>query len=440
MALSGDDVLRAGAPEEGTPVGQIRQLQFERLRWSVRHAWQNVPHYQRSFAAQGVHPDDLRTLEDLARFPFLTKQDFRANYPFGLFAVPRRRITRIHTSTGTTGKPTVVGYTSGDLAIWGELMSRCIRAAGARTGDIVHIAYDYGLFTGGLGSHLGAERLGCTVVPISSGRSDRHVQLIQDFRPDILMAPPSYALTLAERFARAGIDARACSLRIGIFGAEPWTDQRRTLIESSLGLEAVDMYGIAEAMGPGVACEPLGHREGLVVWEDHFYPEVIDPRTGAVLPDGEEGELVLTSLTKEALPVIRYRTRDLTRLLPALEGPLRRIARVRARTDDMLVIHGVNVFPSQIEAVIAHIGGLSPCYNLEVTAHGPLDALTVHVEALEHEFESAAQRRAVAQELTRQIKRTIGVVVTVVAHPPGALQRTAGMATQAMRRRQAQAR
>lgn len=431
MALSGDDVLRAGAPEEGTPVGQIRQLQFERLRWSVRHAWQNVPHYQRSFAAQGVHPDDLRTLEDLARFPFLSKQDFRANYPFGLFAVPRRRIARIHTSSGTTGKSTVVGYTSGDLAIWGELMSRCIRAAGARTGDIVHIAYDYGLVTGGLGAHLGAERLGCTVIPVSSGRSDWQVQLIQDLRPDILMATPSYALALAESFARAGIDGRACSLRIGIFGAEPWTEQRRTLIESSLGLEALDLYGIAEVMGPGVACEQLGRRDGLVLWEDHFYPEVIDPHTGAVLPDGEEGELVLTSLTKEALPVIRFRTRDLTRLLPACEGPLRRIARIRARTDDMLIIHGVNVFPSQIEAVIARFGGLSPQYNLELAGDGPLDGLTVHIEVLDAAFASAAQRRAVAQELMRRIKTNIGVAVTVVAHPPGTLKRAADTAAQA---------
>jgi len=429
--LNGEESWAAEEAIELSSVEALRQVQLQRLRQSLRHAYQSVAHYRNTFEACKVDPDALRSIEDLARFPFLTKQDFRANYPFGLFAVPSRRIARIHTTSGTTGKPTVLGYTAGDLAIWGELMSRCIRAAGARTGDIVHIAYDYGLFTGGLGADLGAERLGCTVIPVSSGRSDWQVQLIQDLPPDILMATPSCALSLAEAFARAGIDGRACSLRIGIFGAEPWSEQHRALIESRLGLEAVDLYGIAEVIGPGVACERHGRREGLVLWEDHFYPEVIDPHTGAVLPEGEEGELVLTSLTKEALPVIRYRTGDLTRLLPAREGPLRRIARIGARTDDMLVIHGINVFPSQIEAVITHFGGLSPHYTLEVGGHGPRDRLTVHVEVLEPEFEGAAQRRTVAQELTRRIETSIGLAVKVVAHPPGTLQHMPGTAMQA---------
>lgn len=413
--------MAADPPLERMSVETLRHLQLTRLRESVRNAYENVAHYRQAFDRRGVDPDTLRTIEDLAKFPFLTKQDFRANYPFGLFAVPRRKVVRIHTSSGTTGKPTVVGYTARDLATWAELMGRCIRAAGARTGDMVHIAYGYGLFTGGLGSHGGAERLGCTVIPVSSGRSDWQVQLIEDFRPDILMATPSYALSLAEAFARARLEARACSLRVGILGAEPWSEQRRAAIESALGLEAIDVYGVAEAIGPGIACEPAGRRGSLTVWEDHFYPEVIDPRTGAVLPEGEEGELVLTSLTKEALPVIRFRTRDLTRLLPPLEGPLRRIARVLARTDDMLVIHGVNVFPTQIEAVIARTGGLSPRYTLETGRQGALDALTVHVEALEHEYEGTSQQHALEAKLAQRIKTDIGVSVAVVAHPHGAL-------------------
>ena len=429
MALSGEDTLSAEEPEEGMPAEQIRELQLQRLRWSVRHAWENVPHYQRSFAAQGVHPDQLRTLGDLARFPFLTKQDFRANYPFGLFAVPRRKVVRIHTSSGTTGKPTVVGYTARDIDTWAGLMSRCIRAAGARTGDVVHIAYDYGLFTGGFGSHSGAERLGCTVVPVSSGRSGWQVELIGDFRPDILMATPSYALNLAEAFERRGLDPRDSSLRIGIFGAEPWTETTRAALQSRLGIEALDLYGLAEVMGPGVACETVGGDGGLTIWEDHIYPEVIDPQTGQVLPDGEEGELVLTSLTKEALPVIRYRTRDLTRLLPPHKGPMRRIARVLARTDDMLVIHGVNVYPSQLEALIARTGGLSPHYKLEITRQAALDDLTVHVETLEREHESHVARRRIATELTRQVKTYIGVSVTIVVHRPGTIDRAPGKAT-----------
>ncbi|MHB1542581.1 MAG: AMP-binding protein [Steroidobacteraceae bacterium] len=436
MGVSGEGAVDIDAPEHQS-VEQIRDLQLQRLRWSIRHAWENVPHYRHSFADRGVHPDDLRTLEDLARFPFLTKQDFRVNYPFGLFAVPRARVARIHTSSGTTGKPTVVGYTARDIDTWTTLMGRCIRAAGARTGDIVHIAYDYGLFTGGLGSHWGAERIGCTVIPVSSGRSGWQVELIEDFRPDILMATPSYALNLAETFQRRGLDAKLSSLRIGIFGAEPWTEATRAALQARLGLEAFDLYGLAEVMGPGVACESAGGPEGLTLWEDHIYPEVIDPQTGQVLPEGEEGELVLTTLTKEALPAIRYRTRDLTRLLAPQRGPMRRIARVFARTDDMLVIHGVNVFPSQLEALIAHTGGLSPHYKLEISRQGPLDDLTLHVETLEHDHEGDAARRGLAAELTRQIKTYVGVSIAVVVHRPGTLERAPGKATRLIERRAA---
>lgn len=436
MGVSGEGAVDIDAPEHQS-VEQIRDLQLQRLRWSIRHAWENVPHYRHSFADRGVHPDDLRTLEDLARFPFLTKQDFRVNYPFGLFAVPRARVARIHTSSGTTGKPTVVGYTARDIDTWTTLMGRCIRAAGARTGDIVHIAYDYGLFTGGLGSHWGAERIGCTVIPVSSGRSGWQVELIEDFRPDILMATPSYALNLAETFQRRGLEAKLSSLRIGIFGAEPWTEATRAALQARLGLEAFDLYGLAEVMGPGVACESAGGPEGLTLWEDHIYPEVIDPQTGQVLPEGEEGELVLTTLTKEALPAIRYRTRDLTRLLAPQRGPMRRIARVFARTDDMLVIHGVNVFPSQLEALIAHTGGLSPHYKLEISRQGPLDDLTLHVETLEHDHEGDAARRGLAAELTRQIKTYVGVSIAVVVHRPGTLERAPGKATRLIERRAA---
>ncbi len=424
--MNGDETMRDDEPLAAVSIAALRSLQLERLRQSVRHAYENVAHYRKAFDAHQVGPDTLRTLADLARFPFLTKQDFRVHYPFGLFAVPYRKIARIHTSSGTTGKATVVGYTSADLGVWAELMSRCIRVAGARTGDVVHIAYDYGLFTGGLGAQLGAERLGCTVIPASSGRTDWQVQLIEDFRPDILMATPSYALHLVDAFEHAGLDARACSLRIGIFGAEPWTEQQRAALESGLGVDAIDLYGTAELIGPGVACERHGRREGLVLWEDHFYPEVIDPDTGAVLPDGEEGELVLTALTKEALPVIRYRTRDLTRLMPPLEGPLRRMARVLQRTDDMLVIRGVKIFPAQIEAAIARFGGLAPRCNLELDHHSALNALTVHVEVLAGESSSEPQRRALEHELGRRLKADLGVTVAVVVHPADTLGRAAG--------------
>ena len=368
-------------PIERASAEELRALQLERLQWSLRHAYENVAHYRQSFNAAGVHPGDLRSLEDLARFPFLTKQDFRANYPFGLFAVPRERVVRIHASSGTTGKPTVVGYTARDIDIWAGLVARSIRAAGGRPGDMVHVAYGYGLFTGGLGAHYGAERLGCTVIPMSGGATERQVWLIRDFEPRIIMVTPSYMLAIADEFEKQGLDPRQCSLEIGIFGAEPWTEGMRTAIEERLDLSAVDIYGLSEVMGPGVAQECAESKDGPCVWEDHFYPEIIDPASGAVLPDGEEGELVFTSLTKEALPVIRYRTRDLTRLLPPTARSMRRIAKITGRSDDMLIIRGVNVFPTQIEEAILRCAGLAPHFYLEVTRDKNLDYMTVHVES-----------------------------------------------------------
>ena len=421
---------------EHASVDELRHVQLQRLRWSIRHAYENVGHYRGSFDAHGVGPATLGSLEDLAKFPFLTKQDFRARYPFGLFAVAREKVVRLHASSGTTGKPTIVGYSARDIDTWATLMARSIRAAGARTGDVVHIAYGYGLFTGGLGAHYGAERLGCTVVPVSTGRRDWQVQLIEDLRPDILMATPSYALTLAEAFVRKGLDPRQSSLRIGIFGAEPWSEPMRREIESRLGLEAIDIYGLSEVMGPGVACECTESRDGPVIWEDHFYPEVIDPDTGEVLPEGEEGELVLTSLTNEALPVIRYRTRDLTRLLPPTARSMRRMARVQARSDDMLIIRGVNVFPSQIEEQILRNPQLAPHYQLELTREGYLDALTVHVESLAPD-EDIATRRSTAHALAQHLKMHIGIQVAVVVHLPGVIGRSKGKARRLIDRRPA---
>ena len=403
-------------------------MQLERLRWSVRHAYQNVEHYRRSFDAHGVHPDELRTLEDLSRFPFLTKQDFRSNYPFGLFAVPREKLVRIHASSGTTGSPTVVGYTARDIDTWADLVARSIRAAGGRPGEIVHVAYGYGLFTGGLGAHYGAERLGCTVIPMSGGQTERQVRLMRDFCPDIIMVTPSYALNIAEEFLRQGVDPRDSSLRIGIFGAEPWTEAMRTELESRFAIDALDIYGLSEVMGPGVASECVETKDGPVIWEDHFYPEIIDPDTGAVRAEGEEGELVLTSLTKEALPVVRYRTRDLTRLLPPTARSMRRMAKIAARTDDMLIIRGVNVFPSQIEELILRIQGLSPHYRLELTREGHLDSLTVHVESVGETPASEESRRRAAGELAHCVKAHIGITVAVTVHQPGALERSTGKA------------
>ncbi len=367
---------------------EITALQLTRLRWSLKHAYDNVAHYRRKFDEAGVQPDDLKSLADLAKFPFTTKQDLRDTYPFGMFAVPREQVVRVHASSGTTGKPTVVGYTRNDIDMWAQLMARSIHASGGRPGDKVHVSYGYGLFTGGLGAHYGAERLGCTVIPFGGGQTERQVQLILDFEPDIIMVTPSYMLAIGDEFVRQGLDPAKCSLRLGIHGAEPWTHQMRQEIERRFDMQAVDIYGLSEVIGPGVANECVESKDGPVVWEDHFYPEIIDPKTGEVLPDGELGELVFTSLTKEALPVIRYRTRDLTRLLPPTSRAMRRIGKITGRSDDMLIIRGVNVFPSQIEEQILKTPKLSPHYLIEVERDGHLDTVTVNVE-MKPEFATA---------------------------------------------------
>ena len=426
------------APEDLEPIeiaglDELRALQLRRLRWSVRHAYEHVPHYRRRFDESGVHPDDLRSLDDLAKFPFTTKADLRDNYPFGMFAVPREQVVRVHASSGTTGKPTVVGYTARDIDTWAHLMARSLRAAGARPGDIVHVAYGYGLFTGGLGAHYGAERLGCTVVPMSGGQTPKQVQLICDFKPDVIMVTPSYMLAIAEEFTRQGLDPRESSLRIGVFGAEPWTEAMRAQIEKIVGLDAVDIYGLSEVMGPGVANECIETKDGPVVWEDHFYPEIIDPETGRVLPDGELGELVFTTLTKEALPVIRYRTRDLTRLLPGTARSMRRIRKIVGRSDDMLIIRGVNVFPTQIEELILKVPVLAPHYVLEVTREGPLDALTIHVES----GSDAAACESAALTLGSLVKNYIGLSATVKVGPAGAVERSLGKAKRIIDKRHA---
>jgi phenylacetate-CoA ligase len=418
-------------PIEAASADELRALQLERMRWSLQHAYDNVDHYRRSFDAAGVHPGELRTLQDLSRFPFTVKDDLRQNYPFGLFAVPREKVVRIHASSGTTGKPTVVGYTQRDIETWAGLVARSIYAAGGRSGDLVHVAYGYGLFTGGLGAHYGAERLGCTVIPMSGGQTERQVQLIVDFAPRIIMVTPSYMLAIADEFARQGLDPAACPLEIGIFGAEPWTEAMRAQIEARLRLDAVDIYGLSEVMGPGVAQECLESKDGPVIWEDHFYPEIVDPQTGAVMPDGEEGELVLTSLTKEALPIVRYRTRDLTRLLPPTARSMRRIAKIVGRSDDMLIIRGVNVFPSQIEELILKVRGLAPHYQLEVARDGHLDSLTVNVECAPGQ----QQEERLSTELAHAVKAYVGVSVAVVVHPCGAIERSAGKAKRVVDRR-----
>jgi len=422
-------------PIERASTDELRNLQRERLKWSVRHAYENVEHYRRSFAAVDVQPGDLKTLDDLAKFPMLVKTDFRDNYPFGLFAAPREKIVRIHASSGTTGKPTVVGYTARDIDTWATLVARSIHAAGGRPGDLVHIAYGYGLFTGGLGAHYGAEKLGCTVIPMSGGQTERQVQLIRDFRPDLIMVTPSYLLNIAEEFERQGLDPKDSSLRIGILGAEPWTEAMRAQIETRVGIDAVDIYGLSEVMGPGVANECIETKDGPVLWEDHFYPEIVDPVSGRVLPDGEEGELVLTSLTKEALPVIRYRTRDLTRLLPPTARSMRRMARITGRTDDMLVIRGVNVFPSQIEELILKTRHLAPHYQLELTRNGHLDAMTIHVECSAAVGSSDHHRHHAARDLAHHVKAYIGITATVVVREPGAIERSVGKAKRVLDRR-----
>ena len=408
---------------ETASTDQLRALQLQRLRWSVRHAYDNVAHYRDKCRAAGVHPDDLKRLEDLAKFPFTAKQDLRETYPFGMFAVPREQVVRIHASSGTTGKPTVVGYTRRDIDTWAGLVARSIRAAGGRAGDVVHVAYGYGLFTGGLGAHYGAERLGCTVVPMSGGQTEKQVQLIADFQPHIIMVTPSYMLALIDEMERQGMDPRQSSLRVGIFGAEPWTEGMRAQIEQRGGLDAVDIYGLSEVMGPGVANECIETKDGPVIWEDHFYPEIIDPVTGAVLPDGEKGELVFTTLTKEALPVIRYRTRDLTALLPPTARSMRRMGKITGRSDDMLIIRGVNVFPSQVEELICRTAGLAPHYLLVLDKDGHLDTLTVRVELEAGADGSADTRARLGRELSHHIKSLIGVSANVEVTDPFAIER-----------------
>jgi phenylacetate-CoA ligase len=413
-------------PIETATLEELRALQLERLRWSLAHAYAGNPCYRSKFAAAGVHPRDLRSLEDLARFPFTHKADLRAAYPFGFFAVPVQQLARIHASSGTSGKPTVVGYTKRDLETWAHVVSRSIYAAGGRPGMKVHIAYGYGLFTGGLGSHYGAEALGCTVIPMSGGQTERQVQLILDFRPEVIMVTPSYMLAILDEFVRQGIDPRSTSLKIGIFGAEPWTEAMRAEIERTFAIDAVDIYGLSEIIGPGVAQECVETKDGLTLWEDHFFPEVIDPHTLEPLPDGEEGELVLTSLTKEALPVIRYRTGDLTRLLPGTARTMRRMARIAARSDDMMIIRGVNVFPSQIEEQILACSAFAPHYLIEVTRPGRLDEVRIRVECRTAIDEPKAA--AAAAQLTRRIKEVIGISVTVEIGATGSIARSQGKA------------
>lgn len=405
---------------------ELQALQLERMQWSLRHAYDNVPHYRTAFDAAGVHPDDLKSLADLAKFPFTDKKVLRDNYPFGLFAVPREKVVRIHASSGTTGKATVVGYTQNDIDTWANVVARSIRAGGGRAGDMVHISYGYGLFTGGLGAHYGAERLGCTVIPMSGGQTEKQVQLIQDFKPSIIMVTPSYMLNIIEEFTRQGLDPAESSLKVGIFGAEPWTDAMRAEIEARAGIDAVDIYGLSEVMGPGVASECIESKDGPVIWEDHFYPEIIDPDTGEVLPDGEEGELVFTSLSKEALPIIRYRTRDLTRLLPPTSRSMRRIGKITGRSDDMLIIRGVNVFPTQIEELILKMPKLAPQYQLIVTRDGHLDKLEVIAELridLSNTI-SSSETETLARELEHRIKTHVGVSTRVRLVPASGIERT----------------
>jgi phenylacetate-CoA ligase len=418
----GTDQLDAA---ERMSVDELRSLQLERLRWTLRHAYSNVPFYRKKFDAAGVTPDDCRSLEDLAGFPVTTKYDLRDNYPAGMFAVPAAEIRRIHASSGTTGQPTVSGYTEADLDAWAGLMARSIRAAGGRPGDVVHVAYGYGLFTGGLGAHYGAERLGCTVIPASGGVTGRQVRLIADLRPRVIMVTPTYMLTILDEFDRAGIDARQSSLAIGIFGAEPWTEEMRAELEERAGLHAVDVYGLSEVMGPGVAQECVETKDGLTVWEDHFYPEVIDPASGAPLPEGERGELLFTSLTRQAMPLVRYRTRDLTRLLPGTARPAhRRMERVTGRSDDMIVLRGVNVFPTQIEELLLRVPGLAPHFQLVLTSHDHHDELTVHVEA--RAGLAAERRSAAAHALAAQVRDNVGVRVQVLVSDPDTIERSAG--------------
>ncbi len=415
-------------PIENASRDALSALQLERLQWSLRHAWQNVPHFRSAFDAAGAHPDDMKQLSDLAKFPFTVKTDLRDNYPFGMFAVPRQQVVRIHASSGTTGKPTVVGYTQADIDNWSDLMARSIRAAGGRPGDIVHVAYGYGLFTGGLGAHYGAERLGCSVVPMSGGQTEKQVQLIHDFGARVIMVTPSYMLAIADEMERMGLDPAASPLEIGIFGAEPWTEQMRSEIEGRAGMQAVDIFGLSEIMGPGVAIECLETKDGLHIWEDHFYPEIIDPETGEVLPDGEFGELVITTLTKQALPMVRYRTRDLTRLLPGTARSHRRIEKITGRSDDMLIIRGVNLFPTQIEELLLQDDRLSPHYQLQVDRPGNLDELTVRVEPKPDVAGDSTACEAAAQHLSQRIKTMCGLSARIDLQAVGGVARSMGKA------------
>ena len=412
---------------------ELQALQLDRMRWSLRHAYDDVPHYRKAFDDAGVSPDDLRELPDLRHFPFTGKAELRANYPFGMFAVPQDQVRRIHASSGTTGQPTVVGYTENDLSTWADVVARSIRAAGGRPGHKLHNAYGYGLFTGGLGAHAGAERLGCTVIPVSGGQTERQVRLIHDFEPDIIMVTPSYMLSLLDEFERQGLNPRASSLKVGIFGAEPWTEDMRREVEQRTDMHAVDIYGLSEVMGPGVASECVETKDGLHVWEDHFYPEIIDPETGEVLPDGDYGELVFTSLTKEAMPIVRYRTRDLTRLLPGTARAVRRIEKITGRSDDMIILRGVNVFPTQVEELLLRVEGLSPHYQIVLTRPHRMDEMTVRAEARP---DCAAHERAgLAARLGALIKDSVGVSVTCDVVEPGTLLRSEGKAQRVLDQR-----
>lgn len=415
-------------PIEKASVDELRALQLQRLKWSLAHAYANSPVYKAKFDEAGVHPDDLQQLSDLSKFPFTTKKDLRDSYPFGMFAVPRDQLARIHASSGTTGKPTVVGYTLKDIDTWAGVVARSIRASGARPGDMVHVSYGYGLFTGGLGAHYGAEKLGLTVVPFGGGQTERQIQLIQDFRPDIIMVTPSYMLAIADEVERMGLDPTALSLRLGIFGAEPWTNEMRSAIEARMNIDAVDIYGLSEVMGPGVANECVETKDGPTIWEDHFYPEIIDPDTGEPVPDGQEGELVFTSLTKEALPIIRYRTRDLTRLLPGTARTMRRMQKITGRSDDMMIIRGVNVFPTQIEELLLKRPELSPHYQCVLTREGPMDNLKVAVECAPGVDPEGIQARAAAKLLQHEIKVYVGSSVEVELKGEGGIERSVGKA------------
>lgn len=418
---------------ETASLDELQSLQLQRMKASLHHAYKNSPVYRAKFDAAGVHPDQLQSLADLARFPFTTKQDLRDNYPFGMFAVPMEEVVRLHASSGTTGKPTVVGYTQGDISTWADVVARSIRAAGGHARDKVHVAYGYGLFTGGLGAHYGAERLGCAVIPMSGGQTEKQVQLIQDFDPDIILVTPSYMLNIADEMERQRVDVNKLSLRVGVFGAEPWTDAMRQEMENRLGLDAVDIYGLSEVMGPGVAQECLESKDGPTIWEDHFYPEIINSETGEVLPDGEEGELVFTSLTKQAMPVIRYRTRDLTRLLPGTARTMRRMGKITGRSDDMLIIRGVNVFPSQIEEQLLAVEGLAPHYFIEVSKDGHLDSIEIHVELAAGA--GGSTKSDAEKALKHRIKSYIGISASVKIHDQGGIPRSDGKAQRVVDKR-----